>query len=198
MVTQLINEKMNKYKYPDTVFDIPAIKLGNTVKGEPLTYKIDSENMVILPIFGLMLNRAFDNVSVDATVTQPPKRTFDIMNRILQVYEDNYSYFMNMKHGTWVPVAYVYDTKSRKEAMLVARTNVRLFYTNAKRNEAARLTPRIGIGDDGTITFKEGDTSVSNATFQMLLKRLPVKIEKYNLLGSPTVKVDFDALAKLL
>lgn len=160
------------------------------------SYQLDSENLVVLPIWNIMVNHSLGNLSVDPSAKQPPKKTLAIL---IEQFEHNSEgeYFAAFRDGKRVPVAYIYDTVTKRDVMVYARKITPVVLVNKYHNTGLNLMMPVNVGDENSIKVL-GNVVDDQANTQALIKRLPYKIEKYDLTNAMTTNLDFDALGKLL
>lgn len=159
-------------------------------------YQLDAENLVVLPLWNVMINHSLGNLSVDTSVKQPPKKTLDILVNNMKTNPHG-EYFANFQQKKHVPVAYIYDTVTKNDALVYANELVELKLVNEHHNTVTNLMIPVSVGLGNSIKVI-GNAVQDQANTQALIKRLPFKIEKYDLNGATTRSFDFDALKDLL
>lgn len=180
-----------KYSELPTVNGVRVYPLSDNV-----SYAIDAENLVILPIWNIMVNHSLDNLSVDTSITQPPKKTLAILIEQLK-NNSNGEYFGKFRQGKAVPVAYIYDTVTKKDVMVYAHSGAKLSLVNRHKNTTTNLIIPVSINYGNGIKV-EGNIVEDQANTQALIKKLPYKIEKYDVNDAIATKFDFDTLQDLL
>lgn len=160
------------------------------------SYQLDSENLVVLPIWNIMVNHSLGNLSVDTSAKQPPKKTLSIL---VEQFEHNGKgeYFAAFRDGKRVPIAYIYDTVTKRDVMVYSRKITPVVLVNQYHNTGLNLMMPVNVGDENSIKVL-GNVVDDQANTQALIKRLPYKIEKYDLTNAMTRNLDFDALGELL
>lgn len=160
------------------------------------SYHMDSENLVVLPIWNIMVNHSLGNLSVDPSAKQPPKKTLSILIEQLENNGEG-EYFAAFRDGKRVPVAYIYDTVTKHDVMVYSRRITPVMLVNQYHNTSLNLMMPVDVGNENSIKVS-GNVVDDQANTQALIKRLPYKIERYDLSNSTTVNLDFEALGKLL
>lgn len=160
------------------------------------SYQLDAENLVVLPIWNIMINHSLGNLSVDTSVKQPPKKTLAILVEHLK-HNRHGEYFAQFQQKKAVPIAYIYDTVTKHDAMVYAKELTSITLVNNHHNTTTNLMVPISVGFGNSIKVS-GNIVDDQANTQALIKRLPYRIEKYDINDAATVNFDFDALGKLL
>lgn len=174
-------------------FGIPGILLSTDYE-----YIIDGEDLVVLPLWNIFVNRILRNLSRDESITQPPIRTFKVLESYLTQYKDN-SYFVSFLKGGSVPAVYVYHTKLRRELVLYINSIKVINYMNQVKNATTSLVIPIQVDGSNSLVVPAGyDSHHDQMQTQMLISRLPLRIERYDLHIKPISSTDLDHFESLL
>lgn len=192
-VKKLIESEDFETRTQNDHFGIPGILLNTDYE-----YLIDGEDLVVLPLWNIFVNRIFRNLSRDESITQPPIRTFKVLESYLTLYKDN-SYFVNFFKGRSVPAVYVYHTKLRRELVLYINSMKIINYMNQVKNATTSLVIPIQVDGSNSLIIEPGyDTRHDQMQTQMLIARLPLRIERYDLHVKPISNQDLDHFESLL
>lgn len=192
-VKKFIESENFETKVQNDSFGIPGILLNTDYE-----YIIDGEDLVVLPLWNVFVNRIFRNLSRDESITQPPIRTFKVLESYLTHYEGN-SYFVKFLKGGSVPAVYVYHTKLRRELVLYINSNKVIYYMNQVKNATTSLVIPIQVDGSNSLVVPSGyDTRHDQMQTQVLISRLPLRIERYDLHVKPISSTDLDHFESLL
>lgn len=192
-VKKLIESESFETSTQNDSFGIPSILLAPDYE-----YLIDGEDLVVIPLWNIFVNRIFRNLSRDESITQPPIRTFKVLESYLTLYEGN-SYFVKFFKGGSVPAVYVYHTKLRRELVLYINSKRTINYMNQVKNATTSLVIPIQVDESSSLVIEPSyDTRHDQMQTQTLISRLPMRIERYDLHVKPISSADLDHFESLL